>query len=306
MAKRKLNLLWGSDPEMGASYVRDGNMYILPPYFFRKYRGVPVELDENHPTHPVFLRGDGWMVHEDGAAFEMAVTPSENFRDLWERIQQGAAAVGREILSQFPDDCEKEIQFLPTMAFDVPRWAGEGEDFIWATRFGCDPQRDAFDYSREDSVVDASQHPWRYLGGHMHVSGCPSILDDVVRAIQIMAITAGCAGIAYSDVPNLENLRLFKYGLPGTFRVQDYGEDNPFGKDYRFGVEYRTISARWAGNWNLAENINRWMEIGIRNLVETKLGDEILQEYRNHAVSAILQSDQELAMEVLQAVEARL
>lgn len=301
---KKLALIWGSDPETAAVYKKDGETYVLPPYFLRTYRGVGITPNGKHP---IFVQEkDAGIIHEDGAAFEFSVAPSTNFRELWERIQRCAELTSERILANFPQDCEPTLSFLPAVAFDVERWKEEGEDFRMATMFGCDPQRDAFDFEREDHVVDASEHPFRYFGGHMHVSGSPAILKDVVRAVKLMAITAGCAGIAYSDVPALENRRLFKYGLPGTFRVQDYGSDNPFGKDYRYGIEYRTISCRWAGNWELAETINRWMEIGIRNLIETKLGDEILQDWENFAVRAITNTDRDLAHEILQAVEARI
>jgi hypothetical protein len=112
--------------------------------------------------------------------------------------------------------------------------------------------------------------------------------------------------VALSDVSSLERERTFKYGIPGSFRVQDYGEDNKYGKDYRYGVEYRTVSCRWAGNWELAQGIIRWAEIGVKNLIVGGLANELVPELENFAVRAILNSDQQLAGEVLRAVESKI
>jgi hypothetical protein len=187
---KNLKLMWGSDPEASALYVKDGQQFVLPPYFLREYRDVPydIEPEDIEGKHPVFIRENGLKIIEDGAAFEFTVPPSTDFREVWERVQECAELTSQRILSRFPEDCAPTLSFLPAVAFDVERWAEEGEAFHWATRFGCDPQRDAFDIEREDRVIDASQHPWRYMGGHIHMSGVPEILEDIVLSVKSMAL----------------------------------------------------------------------------------------------------------------------
>lgn len=300
---KKSNLMFGSDPEMAATYTKDGNVYVLPPYFLRKYRGVQASLE--NPKHPEFLAGKDWKVIEDGAAFELTVKPSTDFREVFDRIQEATFHLSNEILQRFPGDCNPEISFLPAVAYEVPRWIEEGEDFQMAVEFGCDPQQDAFDTEREEGIIDASRHPWRYFGGHKHMSGSPMFLEDPNLAVQCQALTAGCAAVALSDVPDLERLRTFKYGIPGSFRVQNYGADNPFGKNYQFGLEYRTISCRWASNWDLAKEIHEWSVIGVE-ILENGLGAELVGNLSKYAVNAILEGDQSLALEVLGEVRERI
>ncbi len=301
-----VKLMFGSDPEMAATYTKDGELFVLPPFFLRTYRGVSFIPDPNENKHPEFLRGKDWKVIEDGAAFELTVKPSTDFREVFDRIQEATSHIRHEILEYFPGDCNPSISFLPAVSYEVNRWINEGEDFQMATQFGCDPQQDAFDTEREDCVLDASRHPWRYFGGHKHVSGSVKFMEDPHLAVKCQAITAGCAAVAFSDVPDLERVRTFKYGIPGSFRVQNYGADNPFGKEYQYGVEYRTISCRWADNWELAKKIHDWSVIGIRQLLETSLGAELVETLSPFAIRAILEADQSLAMEVLQEVEARI
>lgn len=175
-----------------------------------------------------------------------------------------------------------------------------------STRFGCDPDEDLYNLDVECRTEDASQHPWRYCGGHIHVSGSPVIAQDPHMAIACMVITAGLAATAFSDVPELERQRLYRYGRPGKFRIQNYGITNPFGEDYALGVEYRTPSCRWAGNWEIAQKVLRWAEIGITHLLETPLGKELHDELREPAISAILSTDQKLAGELLSYIESRI
>lgn len=296
-------LLFGTDPESFPVYEKDGELYSLPPYYFRRVLGVSASDDKKHP---IFLEKNEFRLHEDGAAMEMAILPSSNPRDIFDRIQECANLASKMILSQFPDDCLPVLQFLPTVGFDVERWKNMPEDFFMSTTFGCDPSKDAWNLDKKSRIVDASKHPHRYAGGHIHISGSRMIENEPILAVKSLAVTAGCAAVAFSDVPDLERERTFEYGIPGNYRVQRYGKNNHFGKDYSVGIEYRTISSRWCSNWNLAVEIFKWAEIGINNVLEGRLYLEILDSVGEYAREAILTCNQNLAKQVLSYVESKI
>lgn len=296
-------ILYGTDPEKEAVYERDGELYALPPYFFRKYLGVQATDD---PNHPVFLEGDGWKVHEDGANFEFSIRPSHNPRDLFDTVKQAEKALEDNILKLFPEHCLPNVHSLPTVNWDVDRWQNEGEDFFMSTQFGCDPDEDVWDSEAEGSIMDASKFPFRFCGGHLHLSGSPKIAEDPHLAIRCMAYTAGLAAVAFSDVPRLERDRTFLYGKPGKFRVQNYGVNNPFGPDYAAGIEYRTPSTRWTGVWEIAQKVLSWAEIGVKELLENGLGAELDEKLEKPAIRAILKADQESALELLEYIQERI
>lgn len=297
---KKLPLLFGTDPEVFATYEKDGKLYTLPPYFFRHYLHVPASDDKRHP---VFFEQNGWKFHEDGAAFEMSIMPSFNPRDLFDTIQDCVKTAEERLISKFPEFCMPKLQFLPTVGFEVERWQDEGKDFRMSTEFGCDPDSDAFHMEKKATVIDASQHPFRYGGGHVHFSGSEFIESDPQLAVRVLAITAGCAAVAYSDVPELDRERTFLYGRPGKFRIQHYGKRNAFGPDYATGIEYRTPSNRWASNWNIAEQIFEWGRIGIEEILpNADKAMNLLDDVAETAVSAILGADQIQAKQVLDYV----
>lgn len=304
----KSPLLFGSDPEAFGAYEKDGQLHTLPPYWFRKVLGVDSHIEENDPQgkHPVFFDAGEFKLIEDGAAFEMTIHPSHSPRELWDRIQECARVTGERILSQFPDDCMPVLQFLPTIGFDVERWAKMPEDFKMSTMFGCDPSQDAWNLEKKATILDASKHPYRYGGGHIHISGSEALAREPILAIRCLSITAGLAAVAYTDVPELEKLRTFEYGIPGNFRIQRYGKKNPFGKEYAVGAEYRTVSDRWCSDWTMAEQVFNWARIGIENLLETDLHMEVLDTVSTSAKEAILSSDKEMAVQILDYIQDRI
>ena len=309
-------LLWGSDPEEFAIYMdAEGNPCAYPPYKFRHNFGVfaEVEPEDIEGKHPVFLKGDGFKIHEDGAAFEFSVRPSHNPREVFDMIQFCKNLTSQEILKKFPEHCLPALQSLPTVKFDVERWLKEIEDglideegFNMSTRFGCDPDNDAFNTKALQQVLDVKVHPWRYAGGHIHISGFKDILKDYIHVVTCLALTAGMAGVAFSDVSSLEHDRTFWYGKPGKYRIQNYGPNNSFGKDYQYGIEYRTLSTRWSSSWDIASQVFKWAEIGIKNLYDSTLGTELAKKYTDLACKTILSADKETATQFLAYVETRL
>lgn len=298
---RKVKILKGTDPEMFAGTEKDGKLYSLPPYFFQKTLGVPTSDDKKHP---VFLRGEGWILHADGRAFEMGIQPSFSAKELYDTIQDCKANASDQILSRFPEHCLPELQQVPTIGWDVERWSNMPEDFFMATEFGCDRDQDAFNMGASGEVIDARLHPEAYAGGHMHLSGTLKMADDPILTTKYLAMTAGLAATRYSDVPKLERARTVLYGVPGRFRFQTYG--NKYGKNYSVGVEYRTPSVTWTKSWEICSKVFEWAEIGIQNLLVEGLGKELLPELEDMTARAILNCDQVMAGQILQRIESRI
>lgn len=296
-------ILYGADPESFAGYISNGKLYALPPYFFRKIRDV--EIVEEDERHPVFIETDEYKVHEDGSAFEFSLRPAFDPIELFDRIQEAARATSEKILKMFPDDCLPELQFTPTIGWDIERWKDMPQDFFMSTLFGCDPSKDVFNLTKRAKEVDASKHGWRYAGGHLHFSGSPAIAEDPHQAVRCQVITSGLAATFYSPHPNLERDRTFLYGIPGNYRDQNYGRKNPFGEAYRKGFEYRTLSATWAGNRDVAMKVLEWGKHGIY-LLESGLGEELVPKIVEPTIEAIMNADQRLAGELLSFVESRL
>lgn len=295
-------VLFGTDPECASVYSVGEQEYALPPYFFREILGVQASSDKKHP---VFLSGDGWKAHEDGANWEFAIRPSFNPRELFDTIRHVESEVSTKILSQFPEFCHPSLQFLPTVNWEVGRWKDMPKKFFMSTQFGCDPDEDIFNLQAKARVIDVKEHDKRYCGGHMHTSH-PNIANDPHMAVHCMVITAGLAATAFSDVPELEYARTFYYGRPGKFRIQNYGKNTPFGQDYQIGIEYRTPSARWAGVWPIAEKVLYWAEIGIKHLFGNSLGKELVDTLSTPAIEAILNVNQNDAREMLTYIESRI
>lgn len=293
-------IVFGADPEYFASVEKDGQLFAVPPYIFRKDWGVETITDD--PRHPIFMEVNGVKIHEDGAAFEMSLSPSENWKELFERISLAREYFAKEFLSKF--DVIPELKALPSIHWDVDGWNSRADDeFKMATEFGCDPDRDAFNTRARERVFDASLHPWRYGGGHIHFSGVEEIKESPVIAVKCLALTAGLGAVIMSDVPHLERERVFRYGKPGKYRVQKYGKLFNEIPNTDVGIEYRTLSNRWTGSFEVASEVFRLAEFGINELLVkkgfSKISDDVIQE----ACEAITNFDQEKARQVLSVVE---
>jgi hypothetical protein len=262
-------------------------------------------VKNSEDRHPVFLSGDGWILHEDGAAFEMSVRPSFNPRNVFDSLAEASQQASDKILSLFPEYCEPFLYFIPAVGFEIERWKNEGPDFIMSTEFGCDRDFDAYNSAEPSQRIDASNHPFRYGGGHLHISGDPTLGENPIKAVYCAAMTAGLAAVLYSDTPELEKLRTGLYGKPGKFRVQEYKPNPKLGSDYRVGLEYRTISNTWVKDWKVANEIFSMFELGIGTLFPSDLGDRLISEISVDVGNAIVNCNQVLAKELLNYVKSK-
>ena len=296
----KQEIMFGTDPEAFATYNKKGKLYALPPVFFRE----DLEIDvKDNGDHPIYLEdGKGGMVHEDGAAFEICVPPTTNWEEMWEQCSDLVKSFNSLYLDHLPPTLvNSSLAMIPTVNWDVERWEHKGPTWEYATRFGCDKDYDAwkeFAPPEEVDVMDASKHPWRYAGGHLHFSllGSDEIKNRPLDIVACLAYTAGLAAIAYGNNLELEKLRSFRYGKPTKYRVQNYSNG-------AVGIEYRTPSASWLGDKNLAAQVFGWAEIGIRSLF---LGGalEKVQKFKVETANAIMTADKAMALALLKEVGA--
>lgn len=290
--------MFGADPEFFAGYEKDGQLFVLPPVYFRTELEVPYVP---HPKHPKFIKQDEILWHEDGVAFELSIAPAHDWKDLFFGIQRAKELLNDQILSKFDGVCLPNVLSIPTINFDVERWKKMPDEYRLCMIFGCDRDFDAFNMEKKCEIIDALLHPYRYAGGHIHVSGNVQFFYRPVDAIKCLAETTGLAAVAYSDLPELERERTFLYGKPGKFRPQQYKLD--IKGPYDCGIEYRTPSVRWTENIEHASKVFEWTTIGMTDLFESGRGVQVFDEIGNDVCKAILECDQNLALELLGHME---
>lgn len=308
MSKYNSTLVYGTDPEYFAGYVQKKKLFVLPPAWFRVYGKVPY-IPEEIKGHHVFIdemKESGVLVMEDGVAFEFTVKPSSDWKELFERVQLGKRLLSERILSKFSNDCLPEIISQPTINFDVKRWAKENAEFRLCLIFGCDQDFDACNYNAPGKVIDALKHPFRYGGGHLHVSGSAAIKEEPILAVYSMLLTSGLSYVANSDTPELDKQRTYLYGRPGKYRIQEYSKLFNGMPNTDVGIEYRTPSNRWTSSIEQATQIFKWAEIGIKRLLEEGLVKELYPLLEKDAQKAIVECDQTAARQMLQFIETRI
>lgn len=295
----------GTDPE--GFYARtgdNGELTVIPPVDYRK-KGFPVsylDSDPNH-KHPVFAREDGVngpvLLIEDGCAWELTVAPSLSMKSLFQDIELGKK-MAHNVAKQFGDF----IAVVPTIGYDVNKYleVAADPDYAMSLIFGCDPDRDVFqefghEYA-ECTEESALFHPYRYGGGHLHVSGCEEFQTKPLLAVKLFAFFIGTLVTAISPMHDLDFLRVYRYGRPGRFRIQKYGKlfkGIPFTDQ---GIEYRSPSNAWTTKYDMAEKI----ELSLRTLVEVIKSDEkiigLVRDVEKDAITAVSTGNKELAAQV--------
>jgi hypothetical protein len=295
-------LLFGSDPELFASRTdSNGKKFVVPPIFFQQNFGLePIIPDVKHPVFAKLPVNDHEEVKiiSDGVAFELTVPPRTNTLELLDLIHMGYDKVG-EIVSKYGYD----ISVVPAINFDTTEYREMNDDFIMCLLFGCDPDKDAFNTEAKEFEESALDHPYRYGGGHIHISGSEFIKEFPIPCVRLLALTVGNFVNANSPVPELEKLRTYRYGMPGKYRIQKYGKDYNEIPNTSVGIEYRTPSNTWTKYKKMAEGIQYWAEIAIEKILPNRnMAKEIFSELQDSAVKAILDTDQNLAKKNLNMV----
>jgi hypothetical protein len=282
-------LTFGSDPEFFASYEESGKEYCVPPIYFMRNGLNPVDI--SNPKHPIFVNTkNGLKIHMDGVAFEFTIPPVKKVSELKELIEQGLYE-----LSILVGNFGYKVSTKPTINFDVKKFFKQ-QDMLFqqCVIFGCDPDEDAFDYINYKSMeLNVEDHPYRYGGGHLHLSGDDIIKEYPIPAVRMLAMTVGNLCVSQSLFPELDKLRSFHYGKPGKYRIQKY-------PDGTTGIEYRTPSNSWLTlEEEKMNNVFNLAEKAIRILHDVPLARKYLKEYTQPTIKAITTTDKELAERIL-------
>ena len=100
-----------------------------------------------------------------------------------------------------------------------------------AQQFGCDPDWSAYTLNPNQNAMDASRHPFRYGGGHIHVG---TLQKNFIPAYALMAdLCAGLLATAMTLDAKATKTRRKRFGQAGCFRQQPHG------------WEYRTLDNFW-------------------------------------------------------------
>jgi hypothetical protein len=114
-----------------------------------------------------------------------------------------------------------------------------------ARRFGCMPDFNAYTRTTNTGEIDATKHPYRYAGGHIHIGISSKYLNKDSYEYQMAKTEEGhieiiklldlIVGIPSVLLDNSESSirRRSQYGKAGCFRPTPYG------------IEYRTPSCFW-------------------------------------------------------------
>jgi hypothetical protein len=213
-----------------------------PEFFIANKKGKVLNADAYLPgkENPIIVssRSDyKSKVFFDGIQAEMAVA----FNTCREYFADNIRYCWQETMKQIP--AGHKIVLKP--AAKIQREVIEAAD-PEARRFGCAPDFNAYTRSTNTPEMDASRHPFRYAGGHIHI-GLPdpkyrekddpylricSTEEGHLRVIKILDLLVTIPTLLLDNGPGAVRRRS-KYGKAGCFRPTPYG------------IEYRTPSCWW-------------------------------------------------------------
>jgi hypothetical protein len=142
--------------------------------------------------------------------------------------------------------------------------------------FGCAPDFNAYTRSVNTTEMDASRHPFRYAGGHMHLGISSQYqkegmteydlvhsAENHLKIIKFLDLMVSIPTLVLDNSPGSKRRR-DKYGKAGCFRPTSYG------------VEYRTPSCWW-----LRSPMTTSLVFGLAKLAWTLLSSELDEDFRN-------------------------
>ena len=213
-----------------------------PEFFIANSMGKVLNADAFLPGKeaPILVNsrsGDKSKLFFDGIQAEMAVA----FNSCREYFADNIRYCWRETMKKIP--AGHKIVLKP--AAKIQREVIEAAD-PEARRFGCAPDFNAYTLSTNTPEMDASRHPFRYAGGHIHIGLSDSNYREAndpyvktcsteeghLRVIKLLDLLVTIPTLFLDNGPGAVRRRS-KYGKAGCFRPTPYG------------VEYRTPSCWW-------------------------------------------------------------
>lgn len=273
-----LNL--GTDPEF---FIEDKKGVLVPAWEYFPSKDKPIKLQNK--SYYGSLENVGTAFH-DGAAVEINVIYNACKETLASRVFRSLQAAQARLPKSLRLVAKPmaKIEDMRAMLKTCP------ED---ALVFGCDPAWNAYTGKFEGLQLDATTHPYRYAGGHLHISverwyspytlkeyGLDFMTDRKKLAVLARLLDRYLA-LPFSAWFNKPEtfLRRKYYGKAGEFRVQDYGGT-------AYGFEYRTLGPEV---WN-SPAVESWAFGVMRHVVRNynkliKTRDTALERRIRHAVN---------------------
>lgn len=228
-----------------ARAIRNCKMGGDPEFFIANKRGKVLNADrffpgKENPLHVGYTSSECRLFF-DGIQGEMSYAPNTCRETVIARIK----AILMEAQRIAKDD--HHILLKPSSKIDRKIIENAHPE---ARIFGCLPDFNAYTRATNTCEMDASRHPFRYAGGHLHFGISPnaerdpnskmykgeiSIVNDPsmhLRVVKMMDLFISIVTLPLDNAPGSKRRRT-KYGKAGCFRPTPYG------------VEYRTPSCWW-------------------------------------------------------------
>jgi len=305
-SKRVNSLNFGFDPEVFLTYKDSKNYdnfvgedYVMSPAVLHKDSGM--EFLTPDLKHPVLAQSERVRLVMDGVAVEVNTSnPVRTGKDIRDLLDESI-----DMITGLATKYNLDVSIKPAVNFDYKKYYTEEAEndisLLQGLIFGCDRDEDAFDQDFSCDTLDVSNHPYRYGGGHFHISNIPSLESGDfyvnARAItQLCAITAGNYAVVTAQYPELEKLRSSYYGKAGKYRPQVYSSGV-------HGVEYRTPSNNWMNlDWPELDNFLEMFRTSVDWYLNKQTGKKMLEQYLQPTLIAIKESNKGLSTRILESI----
>jgi len=239
----KINFVCGSDPELFA--VNEEGMCIPPAVVeFMGLNRVGTENKKNPNRHPWYYLNDNIypLIIADGAAFEFGRMPvGISAQKHYDTVMYGIDKL-QELINPFG----LKVCTKASVPFNLDYYSKYGidiysDEFWMSVHFGCDPQKNIYDFGREDAMLDVKEYLWRHAGGHLHISSPDMDMHKLdwafIQLCDVILSQINIVNCPEEDVSmNLQRQNF--YGKAGNYRYQIYPNNI-------HGLEYRTMSLTW-------------------------------------------------------------
>jgi len=214
----------GTDPEF---FVTNKKGKVLASDKFFPDKHTPWRFDKENEEQALFF---------DGIQAEMNIVPS--------KCRETVSYFIREALIKAQEKIGRDHDILIKPSVRVQKSVINSAD-PQAKIFGCEPDFNAYTCGQNTCEMDASKHPYRYAGGHIHIgmsseyakAGHPEYEiakteEGHLKAVKFIDYITGAVLVMMDKGVDAKRRRT-KYGTAGCFRPTPYG------------LEYRTPSCWW-------------------------------------------------------------
>lgn len=289
-------LLISSDVEVGA-YKPEKSLVqtIIPPAFFTHVLEVKPLFDlRGDTTKPVFINAyDGEILwFQDGALFEVAYQPATTPKELHTQVTASIT-----VLNDWLKEFGFKTLFSPVGKFNLSDYA-DIEEITLACIAGCNPDKNALIPNYQPEVVNIADWGYRGMGGHVHMSLPKATYGRALHLYQreilrLMTIFAGNVAVLVSTQPELEKIRLERFGHPGSYRTPTYSGDVA-------GFEYRAPSSAWLNSESSIDMMFKAVETALElALLHREEAQELIAYFLESSVNAVLNHDKGEADSIL-------